>query len=216
MIESYQTLAYCRPPPPCGPKVILRPIWEEARDIMKKYNIIEIPRIPTNLNISAPEWKPPVPPGWKPPLPPGLPPVPPGWKPPLPPGWKPPLPPGLPPLPPGLPMPTTVPFYTQSHGNRYTVPLYKLDANILDKITPLYIKIYEIFVHLNYPEYINIFILMNILNIPYSDTNNFINFLNTCGCFNKVSFYDTNVKVKDKKTYEKLWLARLKHYGYPN
>jgi len=178
IIENYQNIAYCQPPPPCGPKVILRPIWEEARDIMNKYNIIEIPPIQTNLNANAPEWKPS--------------------------------------LPPGLPIPTTVPLYKQSHGDRYTVPLYKLDANILDKITPLYIKIYEIFVHLNYPEYINIFKLMNMLNIPYSDTSNFINFLNTCGCFNKVSFYDTNVKVKDKKTYEKLWLARLKHYGYPN
>lgn len=177
IIESYQSLAYSQPPPPCGPKIILRPIWEEARDIMNKYNIIEILPIQTNLNANAPEWKPS--------------------------------------LPPGLPIPITVPLYKQSHSNMYTVPLYKLDANILDKITPLYIKIYEIFVHLNFPEYINIFKLMNMLNIPYSDTSNFINYLNTCNYFEKVSFYNINVKIKNKKTYTILWLARLKHYGYP-
>lgn len=164
IIESYKSLAYCRPPPPCGPKIILRPLWEEARDIINKYNIIEIPPITASLNINAPEWKQS--------------------------------------LPPGLPIPITV-------------PLYKLDANILDKITPLYIKIYEIFGHLNYPECINIFKLMNMLNISYSDTSNFINYLNRCNYFEEVSFYNINVKIKNKKTYRILWLAKLKHYGYP-
>ena len=142
IIESYQTLAYCQPPPPCGPKVILRPIWEEARDIMNKYNIIEIPPIQTNLNANAPEWKPS--------------------------------------LPPGLPIPITV---------------------------PLYIKIHQIFGHLNYPEYINIFKLMNMLNIPYSDTSNFINYLNTCNHFEEVSFYNINVKIKTRIMHKKLWTS---------
>jgi hypothetical protein len=143
MIDSYQNIAYCRPPPPCGPKVVLRPIWEEARDIMKKYNIIEIPPIQTNLNANAPEWKPS--------------------------------------LPPGLPIPTTV---------------------------PLYIKIYEIFEYLKYPEYINMFKIMDVLNIPYSDTNNFINYLNSCSYFHEVSFYNINVKIKTKRPYKTLWVSK--------
>ena len=143
MIESYQTLAYCRPPPPCGPKVILRPLWEEARDIMNKYNpIMTIEPMPSNLNVNAPEWKPA--------------------------------------LPPGLPIPITV---------------------------PLYIKIHQIFGQLNYPEYINIFKLMNMLNIPYSDTSNFINYLNACNHFERVSFYNINVKIKTKIMHKKLWTS---------
>jgi hypothetical protein len=144
IIESYQIIAsYNLPPPPCGPKVILRPIWEEARDIVNKYNIIEIPPIPTNLNVNAPEWKPS--------------------------------------LPPGLPIPVTV---------------------------PLYIKIYEIFEHLKYPEYINMFKIMDILNIPYSDTSNFINYLNTCIYFEQVSVYNINVKIKTRKPYKTLWVSK--------
>lgn len=133
MIESYQIItSYYQPPPPCGPKIIIRPLHEDLQDIINKYKIIvEIPPITNNLNINAPEWTPPI----------------------------------------KTQLPSSLP-------------------------ESIILKICNIFKHLGHPEYINIFKLMNMLNIPFTECGNFIKYLNNTNYFYPISNHNMFIKIK--------------------